>query len=283
VNPELKDMKPRTLLNVLLSCSFAVGLCSTACNAASVQTIESGTLSIGADLNYPPYDYFDAGQPAGFDPTLLTMLSQQMNLTPKFADVRFANLILGIKANRFDLASAGMYVTPERAKQVDFLPYMTAGVSIVVAKTASASPARPEDLCGMRVSSIQGAAWIPKLNSVSAQACRAANKQDIQVVEFPTSAEAAQALLAGAAQAQMEDAAVAAEEVQKSDRLRLSSKELIYPVVVGYAIKKGNASLLEGLQSALQALKKSGQYQKILQQYNVQEPTAEQIKAALGN
>ena len=45
----------------------------------------------------------------------------------------FGSLIPGLKANRFDLITAGMYITPERAKEVDFAnPDYSIGEAIAV-------------------------------------------------------------------------------------------------------------------------------------------------------
>lgn len=55
--------------------------------------------------------------------------------------------------------------------------------------------------------------------------------------EFPTSPEASQAVLSHAVDAQFEDAGVAKVAADKSGKLVLTS-EIIYPVVVGLAVKK---------------------------------------------
>ncbi|GKU83626.1 ectoine/hydroxyectoine ABC transporter substrate-binding protein EhuB [Niallia sp. NCCP-28] len=47
----------------------------------------------------------------------------------------FGSLIPGLKANRFDMITAGMYITPERAKEVDFAnPEYSIGEAIAVKK-----------------------------------------------------------------------------------------------------------------------------------------------------
>ncbi|MCO7124258.1 ectoine/hydroxyectoine ABC transporter substrate-binding protein EhuB [Sporolactobacillus shoreicorticis] len=48
---------------------------------------------------------------------------------------QFGSLIPGLKANRFDMITAGMYITPERAKEVDFAnPDYSIGEAIAVKK-----------------------------------------------------------------------------------------------------------------------------------------------------
>lgn len=266
-------------------CAFAcvLGMSATNVNAATETSLQKKTLSVGADLNYPPYDYFVDGKPAGFDPSLLALLAKKMNVELTFSDTRFASLLLGLKSNRFDLASAGMYVTPERAQQINFLPYMKTGVSFVVLKGSANQPMTPADLCGLRVSSIQGAAWIPKLTEFSKTGCVDQGKAPIKLSEFPSSAEAVQTLFAKTADVQTEDAAVAAVAVKNtSGRIEISSKEILYPVVGGYGLRNDNQVLLAAMTKALQAIKDSGEYAALLKEYNLGEPSKEEIAAAMG-
>jgi polar amino acid transport system substrate-binding protein len=82
----------------------------------------------------------------------------------------------------------------------------------------------------------------------------------------------------------MEDAAVAKITVEKlQGKTVISSNELIYPVVVGLAVRKENPALLQELTGALSQIKQDGSYGKLLARYNLAEPNAAEITAALGN
>ncbi|MNR30249.1 Bacterial extracellular solute-binding protein, family 3 [compost metagenome] len=144
-------------------------------------------------------------------------------------------------------------------------------------------PLRPEELCGKRVASIKGGSWVPKLVALSADYCLASGKPAIQSREFPTSPEAAQALLAKAVDVLFENAAVAKITADKlQGRVLISSKELIFPVVVGLAVRKGNEALLQQLQAGLGKMKQEGQYQALLARYNLGEPSEADVAQALG-
>ncbi|WP_028693662.1 transporter substrate-binding domain-containing protein [Pseudomonas cremoricolorata] len=257
-------------------------LASAGAHAADA-TLQPQRLSIGSDLTYPPYAYLEQGKPAGFDPTFMGLLSKHLKLEAAFVDTRFANLVMGVNARRFDLVASALYVTPERAAQVDFLPYLKSGASLMVRADDSFRPQRPEDLCGKRVGSIKGGSWIPKLTQLSKDYCRANGQAPIDSREYPTSPEAAQALLSKAIDVQFEDAAVARIISDKlKGRVTLSSDSLIYPVVIGLAVRKGNEALLGELREGFSALKASGEYQTLLSQYNLAEPSAADIAQALG-
>ncbi|HCN65970.1 MAG TPA: amino acid ABC transporter substrate-binding protein [Pseudomonas sp.] len=274
-----KTTKHTLALTVALACLAPL------VSAAEVKgTLKQGELSIGSDLTYPPYTYLDQKQPAGFDPEFIQLLGQQLGLKPRFLDTRFANLILGVNAQRFDVVASALYVTPERAKQVDFVSYLKTGSSLMVLSGSDFKPQQPQDLCGKRVGSIKGASWVPKLNQVSAEYCLPNGKPAIESREFPTSPEATQALLSRAVDVQMEDPAVAKITVEKlQGKTVISSNELIYPVVIGLAVRKGNQPLLEELTEALAQIKQNGSYGQLLARYNLAEPTVQEISTALGN
>ncbi|KAA9000062.1 ABC transporter substrate-binding protein [Affinibrenneria salicis] len=245
-------------------------------------TLKPGVLTIGSDLTYPPYNYLQNNKPAGFDAEMMTLLSASLQLTPEVKDTRFASLILGVRAHKFDVVASTLYVTPERAKQVAFLPYMKTGGSFIVLAGSEFAPQTPEALCGKRVSSIKGGAWIARLNKVSAGYCQSKGLGTITVQEFPTSPEATQALMSGAVDVQYEDAAVAQASVEKTgQRLKIASREIIYPVVVGLAVSKDNPQLLADLQKAFTRKVSDGSYGALLQKYNVQMPDDQEVERAL--
>jgi len=256
-----------------------------AANAATEAppTIASGTLTIGSDLTYPPYAFMDGDTPAGLDPDFMKTLASHLQLKPQFVDTRFANLILGINAKRIDIIASALYVTPERAKQIDFVPYFKTGGSLLALTGSGFTPATPEALCGKRVSSIKGASWIPKLAKVSQDTCATKGLAAIDVREFETSPQASQALLAHAVDAQFEDSAVAKMTVDKmSGRLAITSTTPLFPVVVGLGIAKSDPALLAAVKGALDTMKHDGEYATLLKRYNVAEPTGAEIAQALG-
>ncbi|ARU92877.1 transporter substrate-binding domain-containing protein [Tatumella citrea] len=249
---------------------------------AQAATLQPGHLLVGSDLTYPPYNYLDQGKPAGFDAEFINLISAPLKLTPVVVDTRFASLILGLKSNRFDIVASTLYVTPERAQQVDFLPYMKTGGSLLVQANSTFLPQKPEDLCGKRVSSIKGGAWIARLNKLSTDYCQPKGLGAISVLEFPTSPEAAQALLSRAVDVQYEDAAVAKATVEKTGkRLKISSSRIIYPVVVGLAVNKNNPELLSQLKASFAQKVKDGSYQVLLHKYNLQMPDNSEVAKAL--
>ncbi|QIG49056.1 ABC transporter substrate-binding protein [Nordella sp. HKS 07] len=267
----------KRLLVGLCAVTLAFGLAGA--QAAEVETIEQGTLLIGSDQVYPPYDYIENGETKGLDADVMALIAPKLGLSVKFIDTRFANLISGLQAQRYDMIASALYVTPARAKVVDYIPYAKTGGSLMVRGDDSFAPKKPEELCGKRVGNLKGAAWVPELQKVSDAKCAS---EPIQVQEYATSAEAVQALFSRGVDVVFDDAGVSqAAVITAGDRLRITSDEILFPVVMGIAVKKGNTALAERVDTELKALIASGEYVELLKKYNLAMPTPEEIQKSL--
>jgi polar amino acid transport system substrate-binding protein len=101
-------------------------------------------------------------------------------------------------------------------------------------------------------------------------------------MEFPTSPEALLALKSKAADVMMEDAAVAHQMVSDmKGEIKITSRTLIYPIVIGLGVNKQKPELLAALNNALAEAKKSGAYQALLTKYGLEAPTPEEVRQSL--
>lgn len=237
-------------------------------NASDIGTLEPGKLQVGLTLAYAPYSYIDDGEPAGFDVEALQMVADELDVDLKLNDIKFAQAILDVKSGKFDL-TPGLYMTPERAESVDFVPYFSAGTAIV-APAEGESPSAPEDLCGKEVSSIKGGAVVAKVREETSPACVAEGKDPVAVREYPSDPEATQALITGAVDYQLTETIIAQEVIDRTNAaLRITNDEPIFPVQVGWGIAKGNDDLHQALTSALERVTESGAYADLLDEYGL--------------
>jgi polar amino acid transport system substrate-binding protein len=80
---------------------------------------ESGvTLGVANEV---PFGYIEDGEATGIGPDVARAVLEEMGIEVNDAEVvEFGELISGLQAGTFDLVTAGMYITPERAEQVHF-------------------------------------------------------------------------------------------------------------------------------------------------------------------
>lgn len=246
---------------------------------ANSSELKDDKLRVGIDLTYTPYAYLDNGKPSGFDPDFTRLLAKSLGGTAEFKDTRIENIIIGLNAGYYDLVASALYVNPDRAKQVDFLPYLQTGGVLVVRADDPFSPQSLQDLCGKSMSSMKGASWISTVNKVSAEYCVAKNLKPIVVKEYPSAPEAAQALLSKGVDVQYEDAAVAQMVInQLGDRLKITTKKQLAPVLIGLGFNKQDTQMKAKIANAILKLKASGEYDQLLKKYNLAFPSEALLK-----
>ena len=235
---------------------------------------KSETLKVGIDLTYAPFAYLENNQAEGFDPDFMRLLAEKANKTPYFNDTRIENIIIGLESGHYDVVASALYVNATRAKQVDFIPYLQTGGVLLVRQNDNFNPQTLKDLCGKSVSSMKGAAWIETMNQVSQNYCKPNNLNPIIVKEYPSAPEASQALLSHGVDVQYEDAAVANMVInQLNNTLKITSKNMLNPVLIGLAVRKNDMVFKQNLVDLIKMAKQSGQYDALLKKYNLAYPS----------
>ncbi|MEP3349218.1 MAG: ectoine/hydroxyectoine ABC transporter substrate-binding protein EhuB [Marinomonas sp.] len=101
---------------------FFISIFNISVHADTLSDIKaSGKVTIGV-ANEVPYGYTTSdGKPAGEAPSIAVHLLNEMGVTDvEVVVTEFGSLIPGLRAGRFDVIAAGMYVTPQRCRQVLF-------------------------------------------------------------------------------------------------------------------------------------------------------------------
>jgi len=259
---------------------FGAILAANSLSASAFQ--QPGKIVAGSDMTFFPYEYMEKNKPAGFDIEFLDGLAKVMGMTAENIDTRFPNLISGLQAGRFDITNSSMYITADRMKVIDMVPYLKSGESILAVKGSAYQPKTPEEFCGHKIGSMGATSWLQQLQKLSAEYCVKNGLQPIAVSEYGTDPQTTQALLSKAVEAQITDAAVARGLVEKlGNRVVISSDTLIYPVLNGFGVKKGNDAVKTALVEALKQYSATPEYAVLLKKYNFQAPTEADIAALM--
>ncbi|HHC3768940.1 TPA: ABC transporter substrate-binding protein [Klebsiella pneumoniae] len=260
----LKKISRRVALTLAVSACF-----SPVTQAAELLT--EGVFKVGMEVTYPPFESYDSNNNiVGLDPEFATLIAEHLQAKPQLIDTKFTSLILGI-GKKYDAVISGMYVTPERQKQADAIPYALSGASIIALKGGAVQPKTEDELCGVKVGLQAGTTWVTSLKKHSDEWCLKNGKPAITIQEFPTAPEASQALLSKNIGAQLEIAPAAQIIVDKSrGRLAISFTRLVYPLPLGIYVAKGNTELAEAIKATLATLKANGQYAALIKKYNLE-------------
>ncbi|MFD9052923.1 ABC transporter substrate-binding protein [Streptomyces zaomyceticus] len=103
--------------------------------AGGVPVVEVGKLTTCTHLPYPPFQFERDGKVVGFDVALIDLVAKKLGVEQKVLDTPFENFKTGafLNSGECDLAAAGMTITDERKKNVDFsVPYFDATQALLV-------------------------------------------------------------------------------------------------------------------------------------------------------
>ena len=250
---------------------------------ATTATAATKTLNVGSDLTFPPYEYLQDGVPSGFSVEMMEKIAQvEGGYSTQWVDTRWANLIPGLKSQKFDILFSSMYITKERLEQIDMIPYYKTDIALLVRQDSQVLPQGPNDLCGQVVGAMKGTAFASQVQEISKERCVAQGKAAITLREFETSPQTTQALLARAVNIQYDDAAVMMAAVKSlPKKVKISSTEQFFPIVGGIGVRKGDTATYQMIESGLNKLKASGDFEKLLNAYGLQAPTEADIAAVM--
>ena len=227
--------------------------------AGGVHLAKAGQLTTCTHLPYPPFQSVVDGKVQGFDVSLIDLVAKDLGVKQQIVDTPFENFKTGafLNSGQCDLAAAGMTITAERAKNVDFSdPYFEATQAVLVAKNSG-------------ITSLDGA----KGKKLGAQAQTTgedfAKKKGLDPVSFASSDAVLNGLRTGQVQAVVIDYPVVqgwlkdkanADKFKVVDNLKTGEQ-------YGFTVKKGNKPLLKAINKALKGAKADGTYKKIYEKW----------------
>ncbi len=224
---------------------------------------ERGYLVVGTSADFPPFEFVaENGTIMGFDIDIAKEIAKKLGVELKVVDMDFDALIPALQDGKIDLIIAGMSITEERKKVVDFSePYFEADQAILV--RADSEIASLDDLKGKKVgvqSGTTGEDWAVT-NLVEAGITSEEN-----LYSYDKFIAAVEALRIGHLDAVVMDAPVAKTFVKKYPELKIA---FIVKTgeVYGIAVRKGEAELLDLINEVLKELKETGKLDKLVEKW----------------
>lgn len=101
-----------------------------------IETVASNkTVKLGTNAAFPPFEYVEGKDPVGFDISMGQHIAKTCNANLEVVDMAFDSLIPALSSGAIDFIAAGMSVTDERKKNVDFsVPYFASEQVIIIRK-----------------------------------------------------------------------------------------------------------------------------------------------------
>lgn len=255
----------------MMALAFAMVMSLTACgdkvtvSADNINNIEDTPLAkkyvIATNTSFPPFEYKNfLGDHLGIDVDLLNAIATDQGFSYEFVQMPFNEILQAVAEAQVDGAMAGIYITDERKEKFDYSePYLGSQIALAV-NAAREDINSYEDLSGKRVAVTRGTVAEKYAESIK-------DKYGFTIVSFDEYPETYKDVLKGNSQAIFEDNIVIGFLISQGLELKLIS-ETGQRNFYGFAVPKGkNPELLDMFNKGLEEVKKSGEYQKILDTY----------------
>ena len=216
---------------------------------------QRGTLTVAADLTYPPFAYDRPNDiPAGFEADLLRAIGKQLKMDVLIVNRATSALVPGLLGHRHDLAAAGLIDTDELTEETcTSTPYMSADLALLVSSPDPHDITGPDDLDGRPVGVLRNSRaedWVREHMGGS----------DIRTLA--ADADLIDALADRTVDAIVEEHAVALYALTKEKDLRVAS---VIPMGTKHvmAAAPDNGALMSRIDGALGRLESNGKLAKI--------------------
>ena len=256
----------KKLLAVILTVAMVFAF--TACGGGStdengLSTVQAGKLHMATNAAFPPYEMTDdSGGFEGIDVEIAEKLAAKLGLELVVDDMDFSSVLTSVQGGKADIAMAGLTVTPDRQKNVDFTDSYATGVQVVIVPEDSDIKTIDDLAKDKMIGTQEGTTGFIYCSDTPENG----GFGEDHVIAYTNGATAIQALLAGKVNAVVIDSQPAKEFVAANDGLKILETEFVSE---DYAIgvSKDNPELLEAVNNALNELIEDGTVQEILDKY----------------
>jgi polar amino acid transport system substrate-binding protein len=221
--------------------------------ALSTGLATAQTVRLGTEGAYPPFNFInDAGEVAGFERDVGDELCKRAALTCEWVTNEWDSIIPNLQSGNYDVIIAGMSITEERDKIIDFSQnYFPPAASAYVALTADADT--KTGIVSAQVSTIQ-AGYVAESGAT--------------VLEFATPDETIAAVRNGEAAAVFADKDFLAPIVAESNgELMFVGEPVQLGGGVGLGLRESDTELKGKLDAAIQSMKDDGSLNALIEKH----------------
>lgn len=249
----------KKILSVVLAATMITSF--VACGSkdskeTGADTNKKQTLTMATNPEFPPYEYRDGSNVIGIDADIAKAIAEDLGMELKIESMEFDSIIPAVNSGKADIGVAGMTVTPDRKKNVEFTDSYATSTQVMIVKEDNTAITKPDDLAGKKVGVQTGTTGDIYVS----------DQKSVEVNRFSKGMEAVQSLTQGKVDAVVIDREPAKEFVKQNSGIKILD-EAYTNEDYAIAVKKGNTELVEKINTSLKKLKDSGELQKIVDKY----------------
>lgn len=246
----MKVSKLAKIISLILAVA-SICACLSGCGGSKDKLV------MGTNAAFPPYEFKDdSGNIVGIDAEVAKLIADKLGMELEIKDMDFDGIIAAVQGGSIDIGMAGMTVTDERKKSVDFSDTYAKGIQVIIVNEDSTIKSA-DDLKNKKIG-VQA--------STTGDIYATDDFGESNIKRYKTGAAAVAALTSKVVDAVIIDNEPAKEFVNANKGTKIleaSYADEDYAI----AVSKDKKDLLEKINKALNELKDDGSVQKIVDKY----------------
>jgi polar amino acid transport system substrate-binding protein len=162
-------MKTNSLLKGLLGAAFLFGATLSAHAADTLAAVKAaGTLKVGTETAFAPFDFIDAGEHVGLNVDLFAEVGKELGVKIEWVTLPWDGVFPALEAGKFDVVAGPATITKKRMEHYRFTPPIAEASVAILKKAGDKKIMKPEDIAGLKIGSGKATSQLDQLKEYSA-------------------------------------------------------------------------------------------------------------------
>ena len=125
----------KKIISLVAALSMALSLC--ACGGGNDAETGKEKLTMATNAEFPPYEFMEDNKIVGIDAEIAQAIADKLGKELVIENVDFDSLIPGVQTGKYDFSMAGMTVTEDRLKNINFSESYATGIQSIIVPEGS--------------------------------------------------------------------------------------------------------------------------------------------------
>lgn len=135
INGALDELKQDGTLESIINNYIGVDAGKTPYVSSDDVIRDNGTLTMATNAAFPPYEYYENGTIVGIDADMAQAISDKLGMNLVISDMEFDSIIAAVQSGKADFGAAGLTVTEDRLKNINFSESYTTAKQVIIVNT----------------------------------------------------------------------------------------------------------------------------------------------------
>lgn len=135
INGALDELKQDGTLESIINNYIGVDAGKTPYVSSDDVIRDNGTLTMATNAAFPPYEYYENGTIVGIDADMAQAIADKLGMNLVISDMEFDSIIAAVQSGKADFGAAGLTVTEDRLKNINFSEFYTTAKQVIIVNT----------------------------------------------------------------------------------------------------------------------------------------------------